>query len=92
VYGSPELMHHFHPVLRSCALGRRPRRTVVGTGAYVLFRDSTPYSFRGMRLDRFDAPLVRSLRLLDRIYFGGRGDAAADATSSAPTLAGDGTR
>lgn len=59
---------------------------------WLLHIADTPYSFRGMRLDRFDAPLVRSRRLLDRIYFGGPGDAAADATNSAPTLAGDGTR
>jgi len=40
----------------------------------------TPYSFRGMRLDRFDAPRVRSRQLLERIYFGGRSEASADAT------------
>jgi phenylpropionate dioxygenase-like ring-hydroxylating dioxygenase large terminal subunit len=52
----------------------------------------TPYSFRGMRLDRFDAPLARSRRLLDRVYFGVRGDAASDAIGSPPTVARDGAR
>jgi hypothetical protein len=52
----------------------------------------TPYSFRGMRLDRFDAPLARGRRLLDHVYFGVRGDAASDAIGSPPTLARDGAR
>jgi hypothetical protein len=30
----------------------------------------TPYSFRGMRLNRFDGPLSRSRPLLERIYYG----------------------
>jgi hypothetical protein len=30
----------------------------------------TPYEHRGMRLNRYDEPLVRSRRLLDRLYFG----------------------
>ncbi|QDF00167.1 Rieske 2Fe-2S domain-containing protein [Myxococcus xanthus] len=30
----------------------------------------TPYSHKGMRLDRFDTPLVHQRRLLERIYYG----------------------
>ncbi|QSQ12902.1 Rieske 2Fe-2S domain-containing protein [Myxococcus landrumensis] len=30
----------------------------------------TPYSHKGMRLDRYDKPLVHQRRLLERIYFG----------------------
>jgi phenylpropionate dioxygenase-like ring-hydroxylating dioxygenase large terminal subunit len=52
----------------------------------------TPYSFRGMRLDRFDAPLARSRRLLDRIYFGAGAEATAGATGSASALASDGAQ
>jgi phenylpropionate dioxygenase-like ring-hydroxylating dioxygenase large terminal subunit len=31
---------------------------------------NTPYSFRGMRLNRFDGPLSRSRHLLENIYYG----------------------
>jgi len=52
----------------------------------------TPYSFRGMRLNRFDAPLARSRRLLERIYFGAGAGATAGAAGSASTLVGEGAQ
>lgn len=56
---SPDLTHHFHPVLRS----------------------------RALRNDlRYDAPLVRSRKLLSSIYFGHKVDAPSgmEAVSDGP--------
>jgi phenylpropionate dioxygenase-like ring-hydroxylating dioxygenase large terminal subunit len=40
----------------------------------------TPYLHTGMRLDRYDAPLVRSRKLIDRLYYGRANAAEMDAT------------
>ena len=43
----------------------------------------TPFELKGMRLDRYDKPIVHNHRLLERIYYGrAEGDAAGEGRST----------
>ncbi|TQF17798.1 Rieske 2Fe-2S domain-containing protein [Myxococcus llanfairpwllgwyngyllgogerychwyrndrobwllllantysiliogogogochensis] len=62
------LLKPFLPVAARVAM-ELTRWEVVDDARFIPTVADTPYSHRGMRLDRYDKPLVHQRRLMERIYF-----------------------
>ncbi|WP_163863888.1 Rieske 2Fe-2S domain-containing protein [Myxococcus eversor] len=62
------LLTPFLPVAARVAM-ELTRWEVVDDARFIPTVAGTPYSHKGMRLDRFDKPLVHQRRLMERIYF-----------------------
>lgn len=79
----PGLYAHIAPLVKGVTrwLGHRE---IAFDGRFIPIVADTPFGFDGMRLGKFDKPLVHNHRLLRRVYQG-EGDPPAVGTGAAPS-------
>ncbi|MBV9386875.1 MAG: Rieske 2Fe-2S domain-containing protein [Chroococcidiopsidaceae cyanobacterium CP_BM_ER_R8_30] len=67
------LLHQFVPVVR-WALLQAGRRELAADASFIVNVADTPLELEGMHLGKFDKPVIHNRRLLQSIYYGGKGE------------------
>lgn len=94
----PDATRFFHPVLVARKLKKGPVRLEIAGRRYALWREvyydarwipnvaETPLELKGMRLDRFDKPVIRNRKLLQSTYWDVAPEAAIPEQHASETL------